>query len=144
MRTLNLLLLFVSAASAHAAEPKIHRDLPYADTKNKLQTLDIYAPAEGTNHPVVLWIHGGGWHSGDKAEIDNKPRAFTGNVNSPASVQISIVAGSIAVHIPGNANTRANSKVNSENGHSPRRGIPYRPCSDTIGVVAGATVASGR
>ena len=77
MRTLNLLLLFVSAASVHATEPKIHRDLPYADTKNKLQTLDIYAPPEGTNHPVAIWIHGGGWHSGDKAEIDNKPKAFT-------------------------------------------------------------------
>jgi acetyl esterase/lipase len=77
MRTLNLLLLLVCAASVHAAEPKIHRDLPYADTKNKLQTLDIYAPTEGTNHPVAIWIHGGGWHSGDKAEMDHKPKAFT-------------------------------------------------------------------
>lgn len=77
MRTLNLLLLFVSAASVHATEPKIHRDLPYAATKNKLQTLDLYAPREGTNHPVAIWIHGGGWHSGDKAEVDNKPQAFT-------------------------------------------------------------------
>lgn len=77
MRTLYLLLLFVSAASVHAAEPKIHRDLPYAGTKNKLQTLDIYAPPEGTNHPVAIWIHGGGWHSGDKTEMDNKPQAFT-------------------------------------------------------------------
>lgn len=77
MRTVYLLLLFVSAASVDAAEPKIHRDLPYAGTKNKLQTLDIYAPPQGTNHPVAIWIHGGGWHSGDKAEIDNKPQAFT-------------------------------------------------------------------
>lgn len=77
MRTLNLLMLLVSAASVHAAEPKIHRDLPYAGTKNKLQTLDIYVPPEGTNHPVAIWIHGGGWHSGDKAEMDNKPQAFT-------------------------------------------------------------------
>ena len=59
MRTLSLLLLlFVSAASARATEPKIHRDLPYADSKNKLQTLDIYAPQVGTNHPVAIWIHG--------------------------------------------------------------------------------------
>ena len=77
MRTLTLLLLFVSAGSMHATEPKISRDLPYADTKNKLQTLDIYAPLEGNNHPVAIWIHGGGWHSGDKAEMDNKPKAFT-------------------------------------------------------------------
>lgn len=77
MRTMSLLLLLVAAGSVHAREPEIRRDLPYADTKNKLQTLDIYAPAEGDNHPVAIWIHGGGWHSGDKAEIDNKPKAFT-------------------------------------------------------------------
>jgi acetyl esterase/lipase len=76
MRTLNLLLVFVTAASIHAAEPKIHRDLLYAETKNKLQTLDIYAPQEGTNLPVAIWIHGGGWHSGDKADMDHKPKAF--------------------------------------------------------------------
>ena len=80
MQPLNvLLLLFVSAASGHAAEPKIHRDLPYAGTKNKLQTLDVYAPPVGTDHPVAIWIHGGGWHSGDKAEVDKKPQAFTDN-----------------------------------------------------------------
>jgi hypothetical protein len=39
-----------------AAEPKVSRDLPYAKPKNKLQTLDMYAPAEGTNHPVIVWI----------------------------------------------------------------------------------------
>lgn len=77
MRAFNFLLLLVAAQSVHAIEPKIYRDLPYADTKNKLQTLDIYAPQAGTNHPVAIWIHGGGWHSGDKTEVDNKPKAFT-------------------------------------------------------------------
>ena len=59
------------------AEPKIRRDLAYSETKNKLQMLDIFAPAEGKNHPVVIYIHGGGWHSGDKAEVHNKPKALT-------------------------------------------------------------------
>src|SRR5262245_3653917 len=54
MQTLSLLLLFVPAASVHATEPKIHRDLYYADSKNKLQTLDIYAPRSGTKHPVAI------------------------------------------------------------------------------------------
>jgi hypothetical protein len=30
-----------------AAEPRTHRDLPYAEPKNERQTLDVYAPAEG-------------------------------------------------------------------------------------------------
>src|SRR4051794_1835276 len=80
MRTISsavfVLLLFV-VTTGTAAEPKVHPDLPYAETKNKLQTLDVYAPAEGKNHPLVVWIHGGGWHSGDKKDVGKKPQAFT-------------------------------------------------------------------
>jgi acetyl esterase/lipase/pimeloyl-ACP methyl ester carboxylesterase len=59
------------------AEPKVYRELAYSEPKNKLQMLDIFAPAEGKNHPVVIYVHGGGWHSGDKAEAHNKPTALT-------------------------------------------------------------------
>jgi arylformamidase len=72
-----LATLLLIAATATAAEPKVHRDLPYAEPKNDRQTLDVYAPAEGKNHPVVVWIHGGGWHSGDKKDVKTKPQAFT-------------------------------------------------------------------
>jgi Carboxylesterase type B len=44
--------------------------------------LDVFAPAEGKNHPVVIYIHGGGWHSGDKAEVHNKPKALTTGASS--------------------------------------------------------------
>jgi len=70
-----LLPLFASTALAVAA-PEIHRDLAYAD-KDKLQKLDVYAPAEGKNHPIVVWIHGGGWRKGDKAGMQKKPEVFT-------------------------------------------------------------------
>ena len=59
-----------------AAEPKVHRDLPYAEPKNEWQTLDVFAQSEGKNLPVVVWIHGGGWHKGDKSEVQKKPQAF--------------------------------------------------------------------
>lgn len=26
--------------------------------------VDVWAPSEGTGHPVMVWIHGGGWESG--------------------------------------------------------------------------------
>src|SRR5439155_16199625 len=58
-------------------EPKVYRGLAYSEPKNKFQMLDIFAPAEGKNHPVVIYVHGGGWHSGDKAEVHNKPKALT-------------------------------------------------------------------
>jgi arylformamidase len=59
-----------------AAEPKVHRDLPYVEPKHERQTLDACAPTEGTDHPVVVWIHGGGWQRGDKTEVQKKPQVF--------------------------------------------------------------------
>lgn len=74
MRIITALLL--SASPLLAVEPKVHRDLAYAGPKNERQTLDVYAPTEGKNHPVIVWIHGGGWQRGDKTDIQTKPRAF--------------------------------------------------------------------
>jgi acetyl esterase/lipase len=76
MRTTAPLLLLLLASPVLAIEPKVHRDLAYTEPKNERQTLDVYAPSEGKNHPVVLWIHGGGWRAGDKANVQKKPQAF--------------------------------------------------------------------
>jgi acetyl esterase/lipase len=59
-----------------ADEPKVQRGIPYAEPKNERQMLDVYAPTKGKNLPVVVWIHGGGWRRGDKADVHNKPQAF--------------------------------------------------------------------
>ncbi len=76
MRTLPLLFVLLLAAPLLAAEPKSHRGLAYAEPKNERQVLDVYAPAVGKNHPVVLWVHGGGWQAGDKSDVQKKPQAF--------------------------------------------------------------------
>ncbi len=41
-------------------------------------TLDLYGPgrAEGRQRPVVLFVHGGGWRNGDKANVREKPQGF--------------------------------------------------------------------
>jgi acetyl esterase/lipase len=67
-------LCLVSAAAA--GEMRVQKDVAYAEPKHARQTLDVYAPVEGTNHPVVFWIHGGGWRRGDKAGVQQKPQAF--------------------------------------------------------------------
>ena len=79
MRT--ILLLLILASAARAAEPQVHRDLPYAGSDNEPQKLDVYspadgAPADGQRHPIVFWIHGGGWQHGDKSEAKLKPQAM--------------------------------------------------------------------
>jgi acetyl esterase/lipase len=64
------------ASAAIGAEPKVYRDIAYAEPKNERLTLDVYAPREGKSHPLVVWVHGGGWHRGDKSEVQKKPQAF--------------------------------------------------------------------
>jgi acetyl esterase/lipase len=77
MRTITpLLALLLVPLLPLAAAPQIHRGLAYGEPKNERQSLDVYAPAKGKGLPVVVWIHGGGWQSGDKSDVQNKPRAF--------------------------------------------------------------------
>lgn len=76
MKPLFATAILLFASSAIAADPVVHRDLPYAGIKSEKQTLDVYAPAEGKDRPIVFWIHGGGWQHGDKREVDKKPPAF--------------------------------------------------------------------
>jgi acetyl esterase/lipase len=56
---------------------EVRRDMPYADPAHQRQVLDIYAPRGSKGLPVVFWIHGGGWQTGDKSSVQLKPRAFT-------------------------------------------------------------------
>jgi len=63
-------------ATAPAADVKVHRGLAYAKPEDPQQRLDVYAPTVGQRLPVVLWIHGGGWHRGDKADVDQKPQEY--------------------------------------------------------------------
>jgi acetyl esterase/lipase len=55
---------------------EIHKDLPYAEPALERQVLDIHAPKDAKNLPVLFWIHGGGWQTGDKSQVHEKPRAF--------------------------------------------------------------------
>ncbi|MEL6178602.1 MAG: alpha/beta hydrolase fold domain-containing protein [Myxococcota bacterium] len=40
---------------------RVHRDVPYLGTGLKAHTLDIYQPIGPSPHPVVVYIHGGGF-----------------------------------------------------------------------------------
>jgi acetyl esterase/lipase len=72
MRTTLAFLLFVSAAQAQ----NLTSNIPYADPAHERQVLDIYAPENAKDLPVVFWIHGGGWQTGDKTSVQLKPQVF--------------------------------------------------------------------
>lgn len=54
----------------------VKRDVPYVEQAHELQKLDLVAPKDAKGLPVVVWIHGGGWQTGDKAGVQIKPQYF--------------------------------------------------------------------
>ena len=67
-----LCLLFAALLFTHARgdEPVVRKDIPYEGARRSGIKADLYTPPG--NHaaplPAVLYIHGGGWYSGDKGD----------------------------------------------------------------------------
>ncbi len=95
MRTLPTLILLASlhTASLLAAEPTSSssvataptnlKDLPYVVNGHERQKLDLYLPvanasAPSAPHPLLIWIHGGGWHEGSKKDCPALPLVAKG------------------------------------------------------------------
>jgi acetyl esterase/lipase len=47
---------------------KVLRNIAYVPNGGERQKLDLYLPSTGTNWPLIVWIHGGGWTGGDKEQ----------------------------------------------------------------------------
>jgi acetyl esterase/lipase len=70
-------LLVAVAVLSQARAQDVKRNIPYANPARDRQVLDAYSPRDAKNLPVVFWIHGGGWQTGDKSSVQMKPKAFT-------------------------------------------------------------------
>ncbi len=58
---------------------KALRDIEYARVDGKPLLLDIYLPKDAPRPlPVIVWIHGGGWQSGDKGRCPAVPLVSQG------------------------------------------------------------------
>jgi arylformamidase len=81
-----LLLCLLTACRAAAAPPPqgvtAHRDIAYATVEGVepgLLSLDLYAREGAKGAPILIYVHGGGWKAGDKAnQMEHKPAFFTG------------------------------------------------------------------
>jgi acetyl esterase/lipase len=69
-------LVVAVAFLADGPAPEVKRNIPYAQPAHERQVLDIYAPKNAKDLPVVFWIHGGGWQAGDKSSVQLKPQFF--------------------------------------------------------------------
>jgi acetyl esterase/lipase len=68
-------LLAVSVLSGSQTQ-EVKRTFPYADPAHERQVLDVYSRQNAKNLPVIFWIHGGGWQTGDKSNVYGKPKVF--------------------------------------------------------------------
>jgi acetyl esterase/lipase len=66
---------------------RVLRDVAYAavdSVEPSLLSLDVYMPSatddtvSDTKHPVVVYVHGGGWRRGDKGRVGKKAELFVG------------------------------------------------------------------
>jgi acetyl esterase/lipase len=69
-------LLVAVAFLAEARAQDVKRNIPYAEPAHERQVLDVYSPPGAKTLPVVFWIHGGGWQTGDKTTVQIKPQFF--------------------------------------------------------------------
>src|SRR6185295_9736276 len=71
-------LAAILALAAVLQDPGIReaKDLAYADGGDAKQKLDLYLPPDAKNAPIVMWIHGGGWKWGDRAQYRELGRRF--------------------------------------------------------------------
>lgn len=67
-------LLALLALLTQSQAQDIQRDIPYGD--HDRQVLDVYSTPDAKDRPVVFWIHGGGWETGDKSDVQIKPKVF--------------------------------------------------------------------
>lgn len=72
-----LLATPVTRGVANEEPITVRRNLDYAgqnEADADRRKLDVYTPASGNGHPLVFWIHGGGWRKGDKDRVGAKPK----------------------------------------------------------------------
>jgi acetyl esterase/lipase len=71
------------AGRAQTPAPRVHKDVVYATVEGRSLALDLYLPSAARTPGLVVWVHGGAWRSGTKA---NPPKAFVENGYALASL----------------------------------------------------------
>jgi acetyl esterase/lipase len=71
-----LLLAALAAPSTPTLPAEVHRGLRYGDNPHNL--IDVYLPERAPDEvlPILIWVHGGGWHKGTRTQIGADKAAF--------------------------------------------------------------------
>lgn len=85
----------LGAAQSHASRHLSYPDLEYSANGHELQKLDLYVPNAPGPHPLIIWIHGGGWFAGDKSRCFPLQQGFIERGYAIASVNYRLTNDSI-------------------------------------------------
>ena len=69
-------LVLWTSSNPHAQATREFKDVIYASLDGKDLGLDIYLPAAVPSPPLLVWVHGGAWSGGTKAQA---PTVFVAN-----------------------------------------------------------------
>lgn len=87
MRFLALILCCLLATLV-AAEPIYRADIVTGKAGTRDLHLDLCFPGEGKGpFPLLVWIHGGGWHGGNRADYRDQMRGFANAGYASASLE---------------------------------------------------------
>jgi acetyl esterase/lipase len=78
-----LLLFLLSVGSFAQSNEKDLKNIAYAEVDGHKLLLDIYLPSSNTVPYLIVWVHGGAWHSGSKA---SPPLSFVASGYALASI----------------------------------------------------------
>ena len=86
-----VLLIFLAAISALAADVEYLRDVEYGTGGGRPLLLDILRPkiTLGDPMPAIIWIHGGAWRFGDKNNPPTRPLAARGYFTASIDYRLS-------------------------------------------------------
>lgn len=63
-----LLILISSTSLVSAQTNPVAKDIVYAEAGSRKLLLDLYMPASNKNPYLIVWVHGGAWRAGSKAD----------------------------------------------------------------------------
>ncbi|PAY21071.1 lipase [Rhodopirellula sp. SM50] len=87
-----LLLVFSIGLPAHSVEPAIQRDLSFAKGDGVDLKLDFYPSQTDGLSPLIVWVHGGAWRSGDKRNLPIKQLTERGFAIASLNYRLSVTA----------------------------------------------------
>jgi acetyl esterase/lipase len=81
-------LLWCCTLLAWSADPGLQLDVISGRVDKRDLHLDLCLPGTGPGpFPLILWIHGGGWHAGSHHEFDDQLKGFAGLGFAGASLE---------------------------------------------------------